>query len=46
MKVNSPSGDRLFGGVPKCFGDLDCIFSLLGKDQMYGIMNISRGKVG
>ena len=34
--------ERLIDDVPKCFGDLDCIFSLLRSDQVDSMTNVGR----
>ena len=42
VEANCTGGERLVDDVPKCFGDLDCIFSLLRSDQVDSMMNVDR----
>ena len=42
VKANSGRGEWLVDDVSKCFGDLDCIFSLLERDKIDSMMNVGR----
>jgi len=37
--------ERLVGGIRKCFGHLNCILSLMNRDEVNSMTNIGRRKL-
>jgi hypothetical protein len=46
VKANCTGGEGFIDDVAESFGDLDCIFCLLSRDEMKSMSNIVGGKLG